>query len=183
MTASRRSGVLACTAVLLGAAAAGCTSNHSSSADHPPTDRPSTNHSVAATTASPTAPDPHAPSVAKSPNLGDEDVKALVSAASLTGSGEYPLKGGIRSGKTLAIAVNCQGIGTLKVTIAPAGITFPLTCIAKQVTPTVNEVRFASHSKDAYIRFTVDGRPKVTWSFAAGWDPHPAQIDNGNGQA
>ncbi|MFJ5611974.1 hypothetical protein ACIQCJ_21595 [Streptomyces sp. NPDC093221] len=115
--------------------------------------------------------------MAKAPNLSEVNVPTLASAASLSKDTEFPLIGGIRASKTLAIAVNCKGTGTLTVAIEPSGLSFPLRCIPTQVTPTVNEIRFASTSKQAQITFTLSPMSDLAWSYSAGWDPHPAQLD------
>lgn len=176
MSAFQRTGRLACATVLSAVAAAGCTSGHSSSAGHSTASGTTGGVSTAGPRPIPSdtsqAPQ-HSASVAKPPNLAEDGVPVLVSAAALKGGAEYPLKGGIQAGKTLATAVNCQGDGTLRVSLEPAGLSFPLTCSEGNVTPTFNEVQFASTYKEAYFKFTPSPSSDITWSFAAGWDPHP----------
>ncbi|MET7686026.1 hypothetical protein [Streptomyces sp. NPDC005423] len=75
------------------------------------------------------------------------------------------------AGKTLAIAINCQGSGRLTVQVEPTGLSFPLLCERGKVLPTMNEIHMSHNHNRGALRFTAE--PNVTWSFSVGWDPHP----------
>lgn len=75
--------------------------------------------------------------------------------------------------------MNCQGSGTLDVSLEPKSfVSFPLRCEAGKVNGTFNEIRLITAHKGAYFKFTVSS-PDITWSFAAGWDPHSPGRDQG----
>ncbi|MFK4145130.1 hypothetical protein [Streptomyces sp. NPDC004065] len=152
-------------------APAGCGTHASAGVAHPSAAAPG--RSTPPASAHVTAHDPHAPSVTEAPRIGADGRWVLVSGASVTGHGTYPLPGGIRAGGTLAIAVNCQGAGRVDVQVTPAGVSFPLRCEEGKVLPALNEMLMSKARSTASLRFTAD--PGVTWSFAAGWDPAPPE--------
>ncbi|MCX4590607.1 hypothetical protein OG819_12815 [Streptomyces sp. NBC_01549] len=181
MTFSSRTGRLACVAVLSATAVAGCTNSHTTASGQGKSSEPA--HSSTPTTPETTQPATvPADTVSKAPNLAQDDIKAVASAASVTGSAAYPLKGGVLAGKTLATAVNCEGKGTLTVTLKPTGISSPLQCEDGKVSPTFNEVALSQGHKSAYLQFTVSSMA-IKWSFAAGWDPHPPKHEDADGAA
>ncbi|GAA2231182.1 hypothetical protein GCM10010360_63720 [Streptomyces nogalater] len=114
--------------------------------------------------------DPHAATTSKAPNLSARDIRPIISDTSVTGNSEYSIPDGIAKGKTLAIAVNCQGSGKLRVSIEPAHISFPIAC-EKVIVPSLNEIRFSRKHSQASIKFTSSHEEK--WAFAVGWDPNP----------
>ncbi|GGY13622.1 hypothetical protein [Streptomyces anandii] len=120
-----------------------------------------------------TTADPHGPSVATAPKLASDGITPLTTGARITGSATYPIPGGISAGKTLAIAINCQGAGRLHVQVKPTGISFPLVCEEGKVSPTMNEVHMSKDRATAALQVTAE--PKVRWSFAVGWDHSPPQ--------
>ncbi|TWV32543.1 hypothetical protein FRZ03_33155 [Streptomyces misionensis] len=150
---------------------AGCGSGHhdtpsaTRSAHH--TAPPATPSTTSATT------DPRSPSVHKAPAIGSDGITPLTGATSVKGSAIYPIPGGIKAGKTLAIAINCQSPGRLTVQVQPTGISFPLLCEKGRVLPAMNEIHMSKDHSTSSLRFISE--PNVTWSFAVGWDPHPPQ--------
>jgi hypothetical protein len=136
-------------------------------------------HSSPSANATPTtaAPDatagPHTPSVAQAPKIASDGITPLTTGTRGKGSATYPIPGGIKAGKTLAIAINCQGPGRLRVQVQPTGISFPLLCEKGKVLPTMNEIHMTKGRTTSSLQFTAE--PKVTWSFAIGWDPNPPE--------
>lgn len=129
--------------------------------------------------ASPAAPsssttrDPYAPSVKKAPQLSADGVTTVVSGANVKGSATYAIPGGMKAGKTLAVATYCQGSGRLDVEVQPTGTSFSIPCEENTVLPVMNEMGvYAKHSTSS-LRVTT--QPNITWSFAVGWDPHPPE--------
>lgn len=162
---------------LLGVTA--CTSSHASAARQTE-GKPGTKPASQATASANPTPRQQGPSTAKAPNLAEDDIPTLIAASSKTGNAEYPLRGGIKPGHTLAISVNCQGKGKLTVVVEPAGIGFPLDCKSTRVNSTFNEVGFETSHANSFIRFTA-APSTVEWSFAAGWDPHPPSPESSDG--
>ncbi|MFD8810401.1 hypothetical protein ACFV23_02595 [Streptomyces sp. NPDC059627] len=95
----------------------------------------------------------------------------MASDTAVKGDSIYPIPGGIKAGKTLAIAINCQGPGRLTVQVQPTSVSFPLLCEKGKVLPTMNEIHMSENRSSSSLRFTSE--PDVTWSFAVGWDPNP----------
>ncbi|MFQ3559445.1 hypothetical protein QZN11_21950 [Streptomyces gramineus] len=150
-------------------ATSSCGSGHheSASATHParsatPSPFPSSDSATS---------DPHGPSVHRAPTISPDGITALVSGASVEGDAIYPIPGGIKAGKTLAIAINCQGPGRLTVQVKPTSASFPLLCEKGRVLPTMNEIHMAVNHSTSSLHFASE--PGVTWSFAVGWDPDP----------
>ncbi|MEU9403718.1 hypothetical protein [Streptomyces sp. NPDC048242] len=121
--------------------------------------------------ASGTTHDPYAPSVAKAPRISSDGIEVLASGASLSGSAAYPLPGGIKAGRTLAVAVNCQGDGRMSVKVSPAHVSFPLVCEKGKVLPSMNEIQLSESRPTGTLQVSADRH--VSWSFAVGWDPSP----------
>ncbi|MEU7498340.1 hypothetical protein AB0B52_14845 [Streptomyces griseofuscus] len=147
-----------------------CSSGHHSTASAAPHLRitpPPTSPTASAT------PDPHSPSVHKAPPIHSDGITPLVSDAAVKGNATYTIPGGIKAGKTLAIAINCQGKGRLTVQVEPANVSFPLLCEKGKVLPTMNEIHMSKNRPTGSLRFTSE--PNLTWSFAVGWDPHPPE--------
>ncbi|MFI1047230.1 hypothetical protein [Streptomyces griseoruber] len=152
-------------------AAVGCGSNDHNSSSSGRTGHAVSSPSTKATTVATN--DPHAPSVEKAPNIGSDGITPLTHDATLKGKAVYPIPGGIKAGKTLAIAINCQGPGKLTVQVRPTGVSFPLLCEKGKVLPTMNEIHMSKNRSTSSLEFTAE--PNVSWSFAVGWDPHPPE--------
>lgn len=102
-------------------------------------------------------------SVTKAPELPDGVVIAKVDEGK--GQQEVPIKGGLAAG-TVAIAVNCQGMGVLKVTLLPVELTFPLNCSTGEVSSTYNEIHLKRSRPEASIK--IETSSQVRWSMTAG---------------
>jgi hypothetical protein len=120
-----------------------------------------------------TTPDPYAPSVKKAPNLSADGTTTVVSGANVKGSATYAIPGGMKAGKTLAIATYCQGSGRLDVRVQPVGTVFSIACEENTVLPVLNEM--GVYSKHPTASLSVTTQPDITWSFTVGWDPHPPE--------
>ncbi|ULR51348.1 hypothetical protein [Streptomyces deccanensis] len=69
-------------------------------------------------------------------------------------------------GKALTVAVNCQGEGTIEVTLRPTGASFPMKCLDGEVTSTNNEFTIAGAERAGTI--SVAAAPGVRWSLSMG---------------
>lgn len=90
-------------------------------------------------------------------NNGD----VLLSTASRKGNAELPLTKAIGVG-SVAIQVNCQGNGTLNVTLKPVGLSFPLKCIDGEVSSTYNEIQLKRTRSEGSIQITAPST--VSWA-------------------
>lgn len=93
------------------------------------------------------------------------DGRAVARVANARGNREIDIPGGIRAG-ALSVSVNCQGQGTLTVSVKPVGLSFPLECVAGEVSSTYNEL----HLKTARGRGTVSvtAPSPVRWALTVG---------------
>jgi hypothetical protein len=141
----------------------GCTSGQG---DDSPTARKSPT-SAASASASKTASGraEHIPgeTVTKAPD--PIDGRAVARVANARGNREIDIPGGIKAG-ALSVSVNCQGQGTLTVSVKPVGLSFPLECVAGEVSSTYNEL----HLKTARGRGTVSvtAPSPVRWALTVG---------------
>ncbi|MGW7431305.1 hypothetical protein ACWGIN_17315 [Streptomyces sp. NPDC054861] len=134
----------------------GCTPDDAKEGQKP------TTPTVAPSSALPSGPPPSG-SVKTAPKLPDG--KALAAVANVQGNGELPLKGGVRKGP-LGIIVSCQGKGTVKVTYAPSGLSFPLNCVEGQVHTTYNQIELKHERKSASVN--VQAPSSVRWAMSVG---------------
>ncbi|MYQ52535.1 hypothetical protein GTW41_15040 [Streptomyces sp. SID4941] len=65
----------------------------------------------------------------------------------------------------LAVQVNCQGEGTLHVTVKPVGLSFPLECVDEEVSSTYNEIRLKRARSEGSIQVTAPST--VLWALTA----------------
>ncbi|MGM9442548.1 hypothetical protein ACTAF0_20105 [Streptomyces murinus] len=124
-------------------------------------------------TAPDTAPTPPGPSVHQVPLTSSDGIKALASGTTVKGDATYPIPGGIKAGRTLAIAINCEGPGRLTAQVRSADVSFRLQCEKDKVLPALNEIQMPRTQSTGSLHFTAD--PGVTWSFTIGWDPYPPE--------
>ncbi|WP_406410137.1 hypothetical protein OG923_16520 [Streptomyces halstedii] len=89
------------------------------------------------------------------------DGQVLLSVASRKGNAELPLTKEIGIG-SLAVQVNCQGEGTLHVTVKPVGLSFPLECVDEEVSSTYNEIRLKRARSEGSIQVTAPSA--VLWA-------------------
>ncbi|MFE7518588.1 hypothetical protein [Streptomyces halstedii] len=92
------------------------------------------------------------------------DGQVLLSVASRKGNAELPLTKEIGIG-SLAVQVNCQGEGTLHVTVKPVGLSFPLECVDEEVSSTYNEIRLKRARGEGSIQVTAPST--VLWALTA----------------
>ncbi|MEV1049031.1 hypothetical protein [Streptomyces sp. NPDC049916] len=109
------------------------------------------------------APEPTAPHTPRAEHVEGESVTTppkpvgdgavLLSTAARKGNAELPLSKAIGAGR-LAIQVNCQGQGKIQVAINPTGLSFPLDCVAKEVSSTYNEIHLKRQREEGTVRVT-----------------------------
>ncbi|SCD36790.1 hypothetical protein [Streptomyces sp. PpalLS-921] len=92
------------------------------------------------------------------------DGQVLLSVASRKGNAELPLTKEIGIG-SLAVQVNCQGEGTLHITVKPVGLSFPLECVDEEVSSTYNEIRLKRARSEGSIQVTAPST--VLWALTA----------------
>ncbi|MEU4068321.1 hypothetical protein AB0F25_39015 [Streptomyces wedmorensis] len=102
-------------------------------------------------------------SVTTPPKLPDG--KTLAAVANVQGNMEIPLKGGVREA-SLSIMVSCQGKGTVTVTYAPSGLSFPLKCVEGMVSTTYNQIDLKHKRESASV--SVQAPSSVRWAVSVG---------------
>ncbi|MGW4908576.1 hypothetical protein [Streptomyces sp. NPDC004270] len=172
MATTRRSAHLLGCALIAALATTACDSGHQDTTSDGRPPRAATVPPPSASTAGAT-PDPYAPSVASAPKFAPDDITSLASGTSVKGNAVYEIPGGIKAGKTLAIAVNCQGAGRLTVRVQPTNTSIRTLCEKGKVLPTLNEIQMSENHSSGSVSFTSE--PNVKWSFAVGWDPNPPE--------
>ncbi|MEV6163919.1 hypothetical protein AB0L71_18630 [Streptomyces sp. NPDC052052] len=90
-----------------------------------------------------------------------DDQQVLLSVASRKGSAELPLDKEVGVGG-LDIQVNCQGTGTLRVTVEAVGLSFPMECVDTEVSSISNEIKRKSARGKGSVRVTAPST--VRWS-------------------
>ncbi|MET8097645.1 hypothetical protein ABZV29_14385 [Streptomyces sp. NPDC005236] len=104
-------------------------------------------------------------SVTKAPDLPDG--KVVARTANAHGNAEIDVPGGIGPG-SLSIAVNCEGRGTLNVSVDPTGLSFPLTCAAGKVSGILNRLDRRHADSHAHATVTVTAPAGIRWSLTVG---------------
>ncbi|MET7427791.1 hypothetical protein ABZT16_02155 [Streptomyces flaveolus] len=102
-------------------------------------------------------------SVTKAPTLPDGDVVA--EAANAVGNRRIDIKGGLKAGP-LSVMVNCQGEGELTVLVEPAGLRFPLKCVAGEVSSTYNQLNLKRTRAQGTVSVTAPSG--VRWAITVG---------------
>ncbi|WP_405891148.1 hypothetical protein OG612_04730 [Streptomyces sp. NBC_01527] len=92
------------------------------------------------------------------------DGRMLLSVASRKGNAALPLTKEIGIGR-LAIQVNCQGEGTIEVSVEPVGLSFPLECVEQEVSSTYNEIILKRARSEGTVR--VEAPSSVRWALTA----------------
>lgn len=90
--------------------------------------------------------------------------KPLAQVASASGNRQIEL-GKVAAGP-LSVMVNCRGKGTLTVTVQPTNLSFPLQCVAQEVSSTYNELQLSHARSNATVSVTAPS--SITWSLTAG---------------
>ena len=93
------------------------------------------------------------------------DGKAVVRRANVQGSEELEIPGGLKAGH-LAVLVNCQGEGTLTVSVRPVGFSFPLACVDGEVNSILNQVDLPSSRPYGTVK--VAASPRTRWALTVG---------------
>lgn len=149
---------IACTTALLPAAA--CTPHHTDAKQ--PTPSTSTARSGPATAAA--TPGSTQPRVENPPELDpDETLAGRQKATSGNASIDFT-KG--KKNDALIVAVRCQGKGTIKVAVQSVHVTFPLKCLADQVSTTYNQVDISGVNRSGVV--SVQAPSTVHWSLTVG---------------
>ncbi|MFF4549709.1 hypothetical protein [Streptomyces sp. NPDC001435] len=150
---------IACAALL--APLTGCTSDHSK-AKKP--SQPTSSSAPGSPTAT-TTPDSSAqPSVRKPPEL-DADETLAGRQKVTTGNASTAFSKG-KKGDALIVAVRCQGAGKIKVAVRSVHVTFPLECLADQVSTTYNQVGVGGVDRSGVV--SVEAPSSVRWSMTIG---------------
>ncbi|MFF7098528.1 hypothetical protein ACFY9A_40145 [Streptomyces rubradiris] len=101
--------------------------------------------------------------VTKAPVLPDGEVVAQ--AVNASGNRELELKGGLKSGP-LAVLVNCKGKGELTVEVKPVGLSFPLKCVAGEVSSTYNQLDLKNTREQGTVSVTAPSPAR--WAITVG---------------
>ncbi|WP_328748083.1 hypothetical protein OHT57_21460 [Streptomyces sp. NBC_00285] len=96
------------------------------------------------------------------------DGKTLIEKANAQGSQELDIPGGLKAGP-LDILVNCQGNGTLTVSVKPVGLSFPLTCVKEETSSIMNEMDLPGPRSHGTV--TVTAPSGVRWALTVGQQP------------
>ncbi|MEH0545811.1 hypothetical protein QA802_22895 [Streptomyces sp. B21-105] len=99
----------------------------------------------------------------KAPVLPGGEVVAQATNAS--GNKELEIRDGIKPGE-LSVLVNCQGKGTLTVSVEPVGLSFPLECVDGEVSSTFNQLNLQSSREHATVKVTAPSQ--VHWALTVG---------------
>ncbi|MFE7170071.1 hypothetical protein [Streptomyces sp. NPDC057616] len=149
---------IACTAAFLSVAA--CTSDHTDAQQ--PSPSTSTARSGSATvTATPSSTNPP---VQKPPELDPDETLAGRQKAT-TGNASIEFSKG-KKGDALIVAVRCQGEGTIKVAVQSVHVSFPLKCLASEVSTTYNQVGVSGVDHSGVV--SVEAPSTVRWSLTVG---------------
>ncbi|BBC36335.1 hypothetical protein SGFS_076290 [Streptomyces graminofaciens] len=102
-------------------------------------------------------------SVTEAPQLIDGEI--VTSVTDVRGSQAVEIKGGVRPG-AVGIAVNCRGEGTLTVELHPVGLSFPLKCVAGEISSTYNQIDLKKAREEAWLQVTAGSG--VRWALSVG---------------
>jgi len=80
-----------------------------------------------------------------------------------------------KKGDALIVAVRCQGAGKIKVAVQPVHVSFPLECLAHEVTTTYNQVDVTGVDRNGVV--SVEAPSGVHWSLTVGRGA-PAQAES-----
>ncbi|MFI5885138.1 hypothetical protein [Streptomyces sp. NPDC051554] len=149
---------IACAAVLFPVAA--CTSDHADAKQPSKSTRPS-NSDSAKITATPSA----TQSPAQKPPELDAGERLSGRQNVTSGSASFSFSRGKKS-DALIVAVSCQGAGKITVVVQSVHVTFPLHCVANEVSTTYNQVAVTGVERAGVV--SVDAPSAVRWSMTIG---------------
>ncbi|WP_335935141.1 hypothetical protein [Streptomyces sp. PTD5-9] len=89
--------------------------------------------------------------------------RVLLSVASRRGNAELPLTERIGAGD-LAVQADCRGIGALRVSVEPVGLSFPLECAGDEGGSTYHAIRLTGAHAGGNVRVTAPST--VVWALA-----------------
>ncbi|WP_235457848.1 hypothetical protein [Streptomyces olivochromogenes] len=100
----------------------------------------------------------------KPPELVDDET--LVGRQKVTRGNASVAFGQGRKGDALIIAVRCQGAGKIKVAVRSVHVSFPLNCLAGEVSTTYNQVAIGGADRSGVV--SVEAPSAVRWSLTIG---------------
>ncbi|MEU4093302.1 hypothetical protein [Streptomyces sp. NPDC026673] len=149
---------------IIGLLVSGCSGDDGQAAGAPSAERSAPGRSAQAShTSSHRAESVPGASVTEAPGLPDGRV--LAQAADVRGHRTLNLPGGAEKAP-LSIAVNCEGRGTLKVTVEPIALSFPLECVDGEVSGTFNQIDLKRARPEGTVY--VEAPSSVRWSMTIG---------------
>ncbi|MFF4832530.1 hypothetical protein [Streptomyces sp. NPDC001315] len=98
------------------------------------------------------------------PELDDDETLAGRQSAT-NGNASLQFSKG-RTGDALIVAVRCQGQGKIKVAVPSVHVSFPLECVAGQVSTTYNQVAVSGVDRSGTVSVTAPSA--VRWSITIG---------------
>ncbi|MFJ9863551.1 hypothetical protein [Streptomyces sp. NPDC101165] len=104
------------------------------------------------------------PSAQQPPEL-DADETLAGRRKATTGNASFAFGKG-KKGDALIVAVRCQGTGKIKVAVRPAHASFPLECLADQVSTTYNQLAVSGVDRSGVV--SVEAPSSVRWSMTVG---------------
>ncbi|MFH8774930.1 hypothetical protein [Streptomyces sp. NPDC017958] len=89
-----------------------------------------------------------------------------------TGSASISFNKG-KKGDALIVAVSCQGTGKIKVAVQSVHASFPLECLADQVSTTYNQLAISGVDRSGVV--SVEAPSSVHWSMTIGRGEPPQE--------
>lgn len=99
----------------------------------------------------------------RAPALPEGEVVAQ--AVNAVGNRAMDIRGGIKAGP-LSVLVNCQGKGTLTVSVEPVGLRFPVECVEGEVSSVFNQLSLTRAHDHGTVGVTAPSR--VRWALTVG---------------
>lgn len=163
---------IACCVAL--ASVAACTTSNDADAKQP--GKPSRSPTSAPATAT-AAPGTAQPSVKTPPELDAEETLAGRQEAT-SGNASFKFTKG-EKGQALIVAVRCQGSGEIRVAVQSVDVSFPLECVANEVSTSYNQVVVGGVEHSGTV--SVAAPSTVNWSMTIGRG-EPAQVESSDTQ-
>lgn len=91
--------------------------------------------------------------------------EVVAQAANASGNKELQIRDGIETGE-ISFLVNCQGKGTLTVSVESVGLRFPLECMDAEVSSVLNQLDLKSSCEHATVKATASSQ--VHWALTVG---------------
>ncbi|MFG3498725.1 hypothetical protein [Streptomyces sp. NPDC047928] len=120
-------------------------------------------------TASPVRASSPVPPPSPAPSVGLPDLEpnetVIVSQPQTSGSRALEFPAGTR-GDALIVSLDCEGPGTVRVTLRPLGTAFPVTCTPGEVTGTHQQIAVPGAHREGVV--SVEAPSDVRWSLTVG---------------